>query len=121
MNNASLDRIQQRLVMARGGTVTAAPGTTWEISIPEDPEREGSPALTYRNTFKLESGRVTEIGCDAPLDRYTVEQALMVAGLHRDLASAIAREGVVFGAFQEVDEFLGAELSAQKQEGYVEV
>jgi hypothetical protein len=122
MNSAALDRILQRLAISRGGTASAVEGgATWELTLPEDPEREDAPTFSFRDTFTLEGGRVTEITCDAQFDRCSKPQAFLVAGVTRELAAAIAREGVVFGAFREVEEFLAAELSGEVQDGFVEI
>jgi hypothetical protein len=121
MNSAALDRILQRIALALGGTASAAGGTTWEITVPEDAEQEDGPTFSFRHTFTLEGGRVADIRCEAPLDRLPAPKALLVGEVSRELAAAIAREGVVFGGFREVEEFLVAELGAEVEEGYVEI
>jgi hypothetical protein len=122
MNSAAIDRILYRLAISRGGTAAAVEGgLTWEITLPEDPERDDGPTFSFRNTFTLEGGRVAEITCDTPMDRCSKVQAFLLAGVTREMAAALEREGVVFGAFSEVEAFLVREFSGKAEDGFVEI
>jgi hypothetical protein len=121
MQAAAVDRIHQRLALTRGGTATAAGVLRWEVALPEDPEADDGPILRFHNALKLEDGRVTTIDCDARLDRYTADQAGIVASFQAALATALRREGVVFASFADVAAFLEAEVGARMEEGAIEI
>jgi hypothetical protein len=121
MNEATIDRILHRHAILRGGTSTAAGDRAWDIELPENVEDEDAVTLSFRSQITLEGGRVTSIGSDAPLDRYTEEQALLVAAFHTDLAAAFAREGVTFPSFEALAEHLVAEAGGEEEDGAVQI
>lgn len=116
----AFDRIHQRLALTRGGTATLTGELRWEIALPEDADADDSPTLTFHNQVVIDE-RQLAIHCDAPLDQYTPAQAEAVAEFQRDLATAIKREAKSFASFDEVAEFLTAELGAELEEGTVEI
>jgi len=118
--NAAIDRILHRHLILRGGTSTAAGELAWDVSFPADPDDEGSPALSFTCRFTLEGGRVTAVDCEAPLDRYTPDQAAAVAELHTDLTASMERERITFDSFEALAAFL-VDAGATEEEGTVEM
>jgi hypothetical protein len=121
MNSAAIDRILHRHVLQRGGTSTAAGELSWDVAFPADDEDEDAATLSFQNNFTLEDGRVTSIGCDAPLDQYTMDQAMAVASFQTDLAAALAREGMTFASFDALAEHLVAEADGEVDDGAVRI
>lgn len=113
MNQAAIDRIVHRLSISHGGEAKHVEGLTWSIEIPEDIEQEDGPKLAFHNAFKIEGDRVTEIACDAPVGRYQMHQAEVVAGFQKDLAAALGRERAAFSTFEQVIGFLTEEIEAE--------
>jgi hypothetical protein len=119
--NAALDRILHRFLILRGGTSTAAGDLAWDISFPADIDAEGSTTLSFQCRFEVEGGRVTAIHCDAPLDRYSPDQATAVAELHVELTAAIERERVTFDSFEALAAYLASETGGEAEGGSIEI
>jgi len=113
---ASIERILQRLCIARSGAATAAGPHRWAIAI-EDGEAPAE-TLTFVQGVKPDG---TGLSCDAPLDRYTPAQAAVVAELEAELAAALAHEKVQFRSFAEVAAFIDARYEAEihVEDGYL--
>ena len=120
MNAAAIDRIHQRLASSQGGTAKAAGPMRWEISLPENDENEDAPRLTFHNELVLEDGRIT-VQCDARLDRYSPDQAGVVATFQASLATALKREGATFASFADLTAFLKVEVGAKVEDELAEI
>ncbi|APR75420.1 Hypothetical protein A7982_00766 [Minicystis rosea] len=120
MNAAAIDRIHQRIANSQGGSATADGPMRWEISLPEDDENEDSPRVTFHNELLVEDGSVT-VQCDARLDRYTPDQAGVVATFQASLATALKRDGVTFASFEDLTSFLKTEVGAKIEDGLAEI
>jgi hypothetical protein len=121
MDHAAVDRIHQRLALSRGGSATAEGELRWAIEIASDLDRDDAPMLSFHNELVVEGGRITAIQCDARLDKYTPDEAGVVATFQNNLATALRRETVTFSAFADAAGFLAAELGAKEEDGTVEV
>jgi hypothetical protein len=118
-SSRSIDRILHRHLILRGGKSTAAGEMTWDVSFPEGPHADDAPPLSFQLRFAFEDGQVV-LHCDAPLDRYTAEQAVAVAELQTDVAESIERERITFASFEELAAYL-VEGGAHQEEGTIEM
>lgn len=116
----AFDRLHQRLALSRGGTATLAGEMRWQIALPEDADADDSPTITFHNEVKIED-RQLAIHCDARIDTYTPAQVELVQVFQSDLGTAIRREAATFASFDDVAAFLVKELSAELEEGTVEI
>jgi hypothetical protein len=118
--DAAIDRILHRALILRGGIATRAGDLRWDVSFPDDPDAEDGPTLAFQCVFTVQGDRVSAVHCDAPLDRYTEDQASAVAELHDDLEAALARERIRFDSFEALAAYL-VEAGAQESEGSIEM
>jgi len=120
MRSPEIERIHQRLALSRGGTVTTVGEMRWQIALPEDPDADDSPTLSFQNEVVIEE-RQLALHCDARLDQYTPAQADVVGAYQSELAAAIQREAAVFATFDDAAHFLVAELGGELEDGTVEL
>ncbi|MBA3455725.1 MAG: hypothetical protein H0T42_21700 [Deltaproteobacteria bacterium] len=113
---AAIERILQRLCIARSGTATPAGPDRWAVEI-EDGEDPPTP-LTFTQTVTASGLRLS---CDAPLERYTVAQARAVAELQTELATALTHEKIHFRSFADVAAFIDGRFEAEvhADDGYL--
>src|SRR5688572_15554742 len=113
---AAIERILQRLCIARSGTATPAGPQRWAIEI-EDGE-EPATTLTFTQGVKADG---LHLSCDAPLDRYTPAQARAVAELQTELATALTHEKIRFLSFADVAAFIDGryEADVHADDGYL--
>ena len=105
---AAIERILQRLCIARSGSATAAGPQRWAIEIEDG---EDPPAmLTFVQGVKADG---LGLSCDAPIDRYPPAHATVVADFQAELATALAHEKIRFGSFAEVAAFIDARYEAE--------
>jgi hypothetical protein len=63
-------------------------------------------SIAFHEMIHVEAGIVTEIACDAELDRLAPAQATIVARFHADVTTALQRERVRFTSFDDARAFL---------------
>lgn len=105
---AEIERILQRLCIARRGAATPTGAERWmvEIEDADDPEA----MLTFTQGVTTDGLRLS---CDAPLDRYTPAQATAVAELQTELATALSHEKIRFRSFADVAAFIDGRYEAE--------
>jgi hypothetical protein len=115
--HSALDRILVRLCLARGGMATAVGGAQWAIELPA-----ADTVLMFRDELVIDGDQL-EIRCDAPLDLYTPEQAVVVTELHAAIASALPRERIAFASFDDVALFVSGtyEADVHADTGHLEI
>ncbi|HEY4119987.1 MAG TPA: hypothetical protein VGM56_19115 [Byssovorax sp.] len=111
----AIGRILHHVATKRGGDAVRAADGSFRVEILEDLEREDAAKLAFTDRFVVADGRVTEITCDAPIAKYTLEQSAVVAGFQREVTEALARELVTFAAFADVQRFLEDALDAESE------
>ena len=113
---AAIERILQRLCIARSGDATPAGPNRWAIEI-EDGE-EPPTTLTFTQGVTPDALRLS---CDAPLDRYTPAQAVVVAQLQAELATALTQEKIHFRSFTDIAAFIDGryEADVHADDGYL--
>ncbi len=113
---AAIERILQRLCIARSGTATATTTGHWALEIEDD--SDPPETLTFVQGV---SASGLELTCDAPLDRYSVDQARSVAELQTELATALTLEKIRFTTFAEVAAFIDGRYEAEihADDGYL--
>jgi hypothetical protein len=121
MDHAALDRIVQRLCLELGGSAEPVGELGWDIVLPEDPEQEDGPKISFRDQFVVEDGRITSLESDAPMDKVGPAQQQMLRELHQALANALRLESTGFASFDDVAKFLVAELEASVEDDTVEI
>src|SRR5665647_2894678 len=113
---AAIERILQRLCIARSGTATPAATARWAIAIEDD--QDPPTTLSFTQGVSADGLRLS---CDAPLDRYTPEQAVIVAKLQAELAAALTHEKIDFRSFADVAAFIDGRYEAEvhADDGYL--
>lgn len=113
---AAIERILQRLCIARSGEATPAGAERWTIEIEDGDE----PPTTLTFTQGVSSDGL-RLSCDAPLDRYTPAQAAAVAELQAELATALTHEKIRFRSFADVAAFIDGryEADVHADDGYL--
>lgn len=94
----AIERILHRLCAVRDGSMLSAGDGRWSITL------HGS--LAFHEMIHLEAGIVTEIACDAELERLPPAQATIVTRFHGDVSTALQRERVRFPSFDDARAFL---------------
>ncbi len=120
VTSAAVARILHRVCIAFGGQAIPDGPMRWALEIPEDIEDEDDAGLAFHVALRHVQGR-QEIDCDAPLDSYTKEQAILVAQVMREFADGLAREQRTFAAFADVATFLkeAHTIEDHSDEGYL--
>jgi hypothetical protein len=120
VSSAAVERILHRVCIAFGGEAQPDGPMCWSLAIPEDIDNEDEAGLAFHVALRHVEGR-QEIDCDAPLDSYTKEQAILVAQVMREFADGLAREQRTFATFADVAIFLkeGHTIEDHSANGYL--
>jgi hypothetical protein len=126
MKPSAIDRIFERLVIARGGTVEPEGALRYRVTIPDEVELAGAeaeeaPSFTFRDTLTVSGSKVNQIDCDAPVDTFAPVRAATLGRFQTDLAVALHRETVAFSSFADVERFLVTELGAEAHGDFIEI
>lgn len=112
----AIERILQRLCIAHSGEATPAGPNRWAVEIEdgEDPP----------TTLKFAQGVTPDglkLSCDAPLDRYTTPQSVVVAKFQSELATALTHEKIHFRSFADIAAFIDGryEADVHAEDGYL--
>lgn len=104
---AAIERILQRLCIARSGQATPAGADRWTVEIEDG--QDPATTLTFIQGVSPDGLRLS---CDAPLDRSTVAQATAVAELQSELTTALTQEKIRFKSFADVAAFIDGRYEA---------
>jgi hypothetical protein len=109
VTRTAIERILHRICALREGKVTPDGQHRWAIAL--------HGTLAFHQAFQLDAGRVVEIACDAELDRVTPEQSTIVARFRADVSTALHREGIGFGSYDDVRAFVHQAYSTTVRDG----
>lgn len=105
VSSAAVERILHRVCIAFGGKALSDGPMRWALMIPQNVEDDDDDGLAFHVELQHVQGS-QEIDCDAPLNTYTKEQAVLVAQVMRAFADGLAREQRTFATFADVAAFL---------------
>jgi hypothetical protein len=120
LSSAAIERILHRVCIFFGGRAVADGPMRWAVSIPESLDEPDDRALVFHLDVHHVEGRLG-IDCDAPIDTYTKEQAILLAKVTRAFADGLAREQRTFATFADLTAFLQEEhtIEDHSADGYL--
>ncbi|MBL9024476.1 MAG: hypothetical protein JNL21_19935 [Myxococcales bacterium] len=120
LSSAAIERILHRVCIFFGGRAVADGPMRWALAIPESPDDPDDRGLTFHLDVHHVEGQLG-IDCDAPIDTYTKDQAILLSKVTRAFADGLARERRTFATFADLTAFLQEEhtIEDHSADGYL--
>lgn len=120
LSSAAIERILHRVCIFFGGRAVADGPMRWALSIPESPDDPDDRGLAFHLDVHHVEGQLG-IDCDAPIDTYTKDQAILLSKVTRAFADGLTRERRTFATFADLTAFLQEEhtIEDHSADGYL--